>query len=104
MKKAAVNPDIFTLPKPGEKLLIFPDWSDIHQAGAAPLYVRRAGKILKVRNFGQRPNTVKRWSPCEGESWIARMGVEAHSPWIWEALPARTELNCDNMPSVLAAR
>ena len=104
VKKAAVNPEILTLPKPGEKLLIFPDWSDIHQAGAAPLYVRRSGKILKVRNFGQRLNTVKRWSPCEGESWIARIGVEAHSPWIWEALPARTELNCDNMPSVLAAR
>ena len=104
VKTAAASPEILTLPKPGEKLLIFPDWSDIHQAGAAPLYVRRAGKILKVRNFGQRLNTVKRWSPCEGESWIARVGVEAHSPWIWEALPARTELNCDNMPSVMAAR
>ena len=63
-----------------------------------------SGKLLKVRNFGQRLNTVKRWAPCEGESWIARIGVEAHAPWIWEALPSRTEINCDNMPSVLAAK
>lgn len=104
VKQAASKPEILTLPKPGEKLLIFPDWSDIHQAGAAPLYVRRGGQLLKVRNFGQRLNTVKRWSPCEGESWIVRVGVEAHGPWIWEALPARTEINCDNTPSVLAAR
>ena len=104
VKKTASNPEALTLPKPGEKLAIFPDWSDIHQAGGAPLYVKRDGKLLKVRNFGQRLNSVKRWAPCEGESWIARMAVEAHAPWIWEALPARTELNCDNMPSVLAAK
>ena len=104
VKKAASNPDILTLPQPGEKLIMFPDWSDTHQAGGAPLYVKRGDKLLKVRNFGQRLNTVKRWAPCEGESWIIRTGIEAHSPWIWEALPSRTEINCDNMPSVLAAR
>ena len=104
VKKAAANPEALTLPKQGEKLFIFPDWSDIHQAGAAPLFVRRGSKLLKVRNFGQRLNTVKRWAPCEGESWIARISVEAHGPWLWEALPARTELNSDNMPTVLAAR
>ena len=104
VKKAASDPETLTLPQPGEKLFIFPDWSDMHQAGGAPLFVKRSGKLLKVRNFGQRLNTVKRWAPCEGESWIARIGVEAHAPWIWEALPSRTEINCDNMPSVLAAK
>ena len=96
VKKAASNPEILALPLPGEKLVMYPDWSDIHQAGGAPLYVKRGDKLLKVRNFGQRLNTVKRWAPCEGESWIIRTGIEAHSPWIWEALPSRTEINCDN--------
>ena len=79
VKKAASDPETLTLPQPGEKLFIFPDWSDMHQAGGAPLFVKRSGKLLKVRNFG-------------------------HAPWIWEALPSRTEINCDNMPSVLAAK
>ena len=104
VKDATAKPEILTLPKQGEKLFIFPDWSDIHQAGAAPLFVRRDGRLLKVRNFGQRLKTIKRWAPCEGESWIARIAVEAHGPWLWEALPARTELNSDNMPTVLAAK
>ena len=39
VKTATAKPEILTLPKQGEKLFIFPDWSDIHQAGAAPLFV-----------------------------------------------------------------
>ena len=68
------DPDILVLPKPTEKLVIFPDWSDERQAGAAPLYVRRRDKLLKVRNFGQRLRAMKRWAPCEGEAWIIIIG------------------------------
>ena len=101
VKSVAGNPDILTLPKPLEKLVIFPDWSDEHQAGAAPLYVRRNDKLLKVRNFGQRLRALKRWAPCEGEAWIIRVGVENHSPWIEES-SLSTEVATDSYPCVLA--
>ena len=52
-QKVAGDLDILVLPKPSENLIIFPDWSDEHQAGGAPLYVKRDSKLLKVRNFGQ---------------------------------------------------
>ena len=101
VQKFASNPDILALPKPSEKLIIFPDWSDEHQAGAAPLYVKRDSKLLKVRNFGQRLRAMKRWAPCEGEAWIIRTGVENHSPWIEES-SVITEVATDNYPCVLA--
>ena len=100
-QKVAGDPDILVLPKPSEKLIIFPDWSDEHQAGGAPLYVKRDSKLLKVRNFGQRLRAMKRWSPCEGEAWIIRTGVENHSPWIEES-SVSTEVATDNYPCVLA--
>ena len=101
VKSIAGNPGILTLPKPLEKLVIFPDWSDEHQAGAAPLYVRRNDKILKVRNFGQRLRAMKRWAPCEGEAWIIRVSFENHSPWIEES-SISTEVATDSYPYVLA--
>ena len=100
-QKVAADPDILVLPKPSEKLIIYPDWSDKHQAGGAPLYVRRDSKLLKVRNFGQRLRAMKRWAPCEGEAWIIRTGVENHSPWIEES-SVTTEVATDNYPCVLA--
>ena len=45
----------------------------------------------------------KRWPPCEGEAWTIRIGVENHSPWIWES-GERCEIATDNMPCVLAYR
>ena len=68
VQKATKSPDILALAKPGEKLFIFPDWSDENQSGGGPLYVKREGKWKKVRNFSQRLRTAKRWSPCEGEA------------------------------------
>ena len=101
VKKVAADPDILVLPRPTEKLVIYPDWSDEHQAGAAPLYVRRNDKLLKVRNFGQRLRAMKRWAPCEGEAWMIRIGVENHSPWIEES-SSITEVATDSYPCVLA--
>ena len=101
IQKIASNPDILALPKPSEKLIIYPDWSDEHQAGGAPLYVRRGKQLLKVRNFGQRLKAMKRWAPCEGEAWIIRTGVENHGPWIAES-SYTTEVATDNFPCVLA--
>ena len=100
-QKVAADLDILVLPKPSDKLVIFPDWSDEHQAGGAPLYVRRASKLLKVRNFGQRLRAMKRWAPCEGEAWIIRTGVENHRPWIEES-SVSTEVASDNYLCVLA--
>ena len=71
--------------RPGDKTIMFPDYSYDHQAGGAPLYVRRDGKLLKVRNFGARLKTKKRWPPCEGEAWIIRVGIENYSPLIWDS-------------------
>ena len=68
VQKATENPHILTLTKPGEKLWIFPDWSDENQSGGAPLYGMRVEKLMKVRNFCQRLRAAKRWSPCEGEA------------------------------------
>ena len=103
VQKAAAKPDILAMVRPGEKTVMFPDYSYDHQAGGAPLYVRRDGKLLKVRNFGARLKTKKRWPPCEGEAWTIRIGVENHSPWIWES-GERCEIATDNMPCVLAYR
>ena len=103
VKNVVTDPDILVLPRPTEKLVIYPDWSDEHQAGAAPLYVRRNDKLLKVRNFGQRLRAMKRWAPCEGEAWIIRIGVENHSPWIEES-SCITEVATDSYPCVLAFR
>ena len=89
------------MPKPTENLVIYPDWSDEHQAGAAPLYVMRNNKLLKVRNFGQRLRAMKRWAPCEGEAWMIRTGVENHSPWIEESVFS-TEVATDSYLCVLA--
>ena len=101
VQKATENPDVLALAKPGEKLWMFPDWSDENQSGGAPLYVRRADKWLKVRNFCQRLRAAKRWSPCEGEAWIIRVAVENHSPWICQSgVPC--EVGTDNNACVLS--
>ena len=97
VQKAAAKPDILAMVRPGDKTVMFPDYSYDHQAGGAPLYVRRDGKLLKVRNFGARLKTKKRWPPCEGEAWTIRIGVENHGPWIWES-GERCEIATDNMP------
>ena len=101
VQKAVSRPDILAMVKPGEQTVMFPDYSYDHQAGAAPLYVRRDGKLLKVRNFGARLKTKKRWPPCEGEAWTIRIGAENHSPWIWDS-NKKCEIATDNMPCVLA--
>ena len=51
VQEAVKNPDYLALAKPNEKLYIYPDWSDESQSGGAPMYVKREGKWLKVRNF-----------------------------------------------------
>ena len=101
VQRATKSPDILALAKPGEKLFIFPDWSDENQSGGGPLYVKREGKWKKVRNFCQRLRTAKRWSPCEGEAWMIRVAVENHSPWIWHSgVPC--EVGTDNNACVLS--
>ena len=101
VQKATKNPDILALAKSGEKLFIFPDWSDENQSGGGPLYVKREGKWKKVRNFSQRLRTAKRWSPCEGEAWMIRVAVENHSPWICQSgVPC--EVGTDNNACVLS--
>ena len=101
VQKATKSPDILALAKPGEKLFIFPDWSDENQSGGGPLYVKRDGKWKKVRNFSQRLRTAKRWSPCEGEAWMIRVAVENHSPWICQSgVPC--EVGTDNNACVLS--
>ena len=103
VQEAAARPDILAMVRSGDKTIMFPDYSYDHQAGGAPLYVRREGKLLKVRNFGARLKTKKRWPPCEGEAWIIRVGVENHSPWIWDS-GEKCEVATDNMPCVLSYR
>ena len=103
VQDATARPDILALVRPGDKTIMFPDYSYDHQAGGAPLYVRRDGKLLKVRNFGARLKTKKRWPPCEGEAWIIRVGIENHSPWIWDS-GEKCEVATDNMPCVLTYR
>ena len=103
VQEAAARPDVLAMVRPGDKTIMFPDYSYDHQAGGAPLYVRRDGKLLKVRNFGARLKTKKRWPPCEGEAWIIRVGVENHSPWIWDS-GEKCEIATDNMPCVLSYR
>lgn len=103
VQDAAARPDILAMVRPGDKTIMFPDYSYDHQAGGAPLYVRREGKLLKVRNFGARLKTKKRWPPCEGEAWIIRVGIENHSPWIWDS-GEKCEIATDNMPCVLTYR
>ena len=101
VQKATEDPDVLALAKPGEKLYIFPDWSDENQSGGAPLYVKRESKWQKVRNFCQRLRAAKRWSPCEGEAWMIRVGVENHSPWICQSgVPC--EVATDNTACVLS--
>ena len=103
VQEAAAKPDILAMIRPGEKTVMYPDYSFDNQAGGAPLYVRRDGKLLKVRNFGARLKTKKRWPPCEGEAWTIKIGLENHSPWIWES-GEKCEVATDNMPCVLAYR
>ena len=101
VQKATENPDILALPRPGEKLFIFPDWSDENQSGGAPLYVKRDNRWIKVRNFSQRLRTAKRWSPCEGEAWMIKVAVENHAPWIYQSgVPC--EIGTDNSACVLS--
>ena len=100
VQKATANPENLALAKPGEKLFVYPDWSDENQSGGAPLYVRREGKWLKVRNFTQRLRAARKWSPCEGEAWMIRTAVENHGPWIAQSgVPC--EVNTDNSACVL---
>ena len=54
VQSAASKPDILAMIRPGDKTVMFPDYSYDHQAGGAPLYVRRGEKLLKVRNFGAK--------------------------------------------------
>ena len=101
VQKATENPDILALPCPGEKLYIFPDWSDENQSGGAPLYVKRDNLWIKVRNFSRRLRTAKRWSPCEGEAWMIKVAVENHSPWIYQSgVPC--EIGTNNTACVLS--
>ena len=79
VQKAAAKPDILAMVRPGDKTESL-DYLYDHQAGGAPLYVRRNGKLLKVRNFGARLKTKKRWPPCEGEAWTIRIGVKIMVP------------------------
>ena len=100
VQKAAGNPENLVLAKPGEKLFIYPDWSDENQSGGAPLYVNRESKWLKVRNFNQRLRAARKWSPCEGEAWMIRVSVENHAPWIAQS-GVTCEVNTDNTACVL---
>ena len=84
-------------------MVMFPDYSYDHQAGSAPFYVCREGKLLKVRNFGARLKVKKWWPPCEGEVWIIRMGIENHGLWIWDS-GEKCEISTDSMTCVLAYR
>ena len=101
VQDACSRPDVLAMIRPGEKTVMFPDYSFENQAGGAPLYVRRDGKLLTVRNFGARLKTKKRWPPCEGEAWMIKIGLENHSPWIWDS-NEKCEVATDNMPCVLA--
>ena len=101
VQKAVENPDNLALARPGEKLFIYPDWSDENQSGGAPMYIYRDQKWLKVRNFTQRLKAVKKWSPCEGEAWIIRVSVENHGPWICQSGVA-AEINTDSSACVLS--
>ena len=47
VQDATARPDILDMVRPGDKTIMFPDYSYDHQAGGAPLYVRRDGKLLR---------------------------------------------------------
>ena len=106
-KEGLRNRKSISVPRPDDKLFVYPDYSLESHSGGGWLRFDRVQANGKVQNYLgghfsiRLPKTKYRWQACEGEALVARLALEHWSPYLIQA-KEKTIVFADNEPVVKA--
>ena len=106
-KKSLTDVQTIHVPRPGDILHTYSDFSQTHKAVGGRLEIHRPSsdgsvKTLLGGHYSCRVNKhQKNWFPCEGEALAARLVIEQFAPYLRES-KFQTIHHVDNMPTVQA--